>query len=122
MSAVDDRSSSIARTGSWVGASSTSAYKSTVIGTTHARARLSLRFTGKGVAVVGSTGPNRGTANVYIDGVFIRTISMYSKSTLSRRVVFERYFPAGGTHTIVFEATGGGTHPLVRVDAFVVLR
>ena len=122
VSAVDDRSSSISRTGSWVGASSTSAYKSTVIGTTHARARLSLRFTGKGVAVVGSTGANRGTANVYIDGVFIRTISMWSKSTLSRRVVFERYFPAGGTHTITFEATGRGTHPLVRVDAFVVLR
>ena len=58
------------------------------------------------MAVVGPTGPNRGKANVYIDGVFIRTISMRSKSTLSRRVVFTRYFPAGGTHTITFEATG----------------
>ena len=54
--------------------------------------------------------------------MFIRTISLKSKASHSRKVVFTRYFPTGGTHTIAFEATGGGTHPLVRLDAFVVLK
>ena len=38
----------------------------------------------------------------------------------SRRVLFARYFPAGGTHTITLEVVGTGTYPLVRLDAFVV--
>jgi subtilisin len=120
--AVDDRSTSIARAGSWVRVSNSSAYKSTVSGSTKAGSRLTLSFTGHGVAVVGSTGPYRGKANVYIDGVFVRTISMKSGTTRSRQVAFTSYFPAGGSHTISFVATGSGTYRLVRLDAFVVLK
>jgi hypothetical protein len=118
--AVDDRSASIVRAGSWVRVSNSSAYKSTVSGSTRAGARLTLSFTGHGVAVVGSTGPYRGKANVYVDGMFVRTISMKSRTTRSRQVVFTRNFVAGGSHIISFVATGSGTYPLVRLDAFIV--
>ena len=116
------RNASIVRKGSWIGATSTSAYKSTVSGSTQAGARLTLTFTGRGVAVVGSTGPNRGKANIYIDGVAISSISTRSRTNHSRRVLFMRYLPAGGTHTITFESTGAWATPLVRLDAFVVLK
>jgi hypothetical protein len=119
--AVDDRSSSVIRTGVWVKVASTSAYKSTVSGSTKPASRLKLTFAGHGIALVGSTSPYRGVANVYVDGVFIRRVDTRSATTRSRRVLFSRSFASGGSHTITFEATGGGTHPLVRLDAFVVL-
>jgi hypothetical protein len=119
---LDDRNASIVRHGSWVRVGSTTAYKSTVSGSTQRGARLTLSFSGHGVAITASTSPYRGTANVYIDGVFVRTINLRSGSTRARQVAFTRYFAGGGTHTIAFEAVGTGAHPLVRLDAFVVLK
>jgi hypothetical protein len=59
---------------------------------------------------------------VYVDGVFAATISLRSSTSVTRRFVFNAYFPGGGTHTIRIVPTGTGAHPLIRVDAFVVGR
>jgi hypothetical protein len=81
-----------------------------------------MTFTGHSVAIVGSRGPSRGKAKVYIDGVYYRTISTKSATSVSRQVLFSYSFAGGGTHTIALVPTGTGTHRLVRVDAFVVGR
>jgi len=47
---------------------------------------------------------------------------MWSRTASSRIVVFTRAFPGGGTHWITLRVVGGGTHPLFRVDAFIVVR
>jgi predicted phage tail protein len=119
---VDDRNSAIARRGTWVRITSAGAYKSTESVSSVARSRLTLAFTGRSVAVVASTGPHRGRANIYIDGVFISTINTKSATIRARQVVFVRYLAAGGNHTITFEATGSGTYPVVALDAFLVLK
>ncbi len=79
-----------------------------------------MTFTGHGIAVVAPRSPHRGSAKVYIDGVYIRTIFLWSRTTTGRQAVFTRWFAGGGSHRITLRVVGSGTHPLFRLDAFVV--
>jgi hypothetical protein len=117
---IDDRSAAVVRHGTWQRASSTSAWRSTVTGSSKAGATLTMAFTGHAVAIVGPTNPHRGKVKVFIDGVYIRTVNMRSVAWTSRHIVFTANFAKGGTHRIDFQAVGTGTYPLVRLDAFVV--
>ncbi len=116
----DDRSAAIGRSAGWARASVGSAYRSTETGSSRAGASLTMAFTGHGVGVVAPRGTKRGSAKVYIDGVYIRTIFLWSSTTASRQFVFTRSFPGGGSHRITLRVVGGGRHPLFRLDAFVV--
>ncbi len=118
---ADDRSASISRSGTWFRTASAAAYQGTLSGSPYARARMTFRFVGHGVAFVAPTSRYQGTVNVYIDGTYVRRISLGSWTSRSRWVAMTRYFATGGTHTIAVEATGSGAHSLVKVDAFVVL-
>ena len=118
----DDRSSRVDHSGSWAKASTTSAYRDTLTGARKAGAKISLTFTGHSIAIVGPKSAHLGKAKVWVDGVYITTISMKASSSVSRQVAFARYFAAGGEHRISLQMVGTGTYPLVRLDAFVVGR
>ena len=96
------------------------AYERTETGSSSAGASLTMTFTGHGIAVVAPRSPHRGSAKVYIDGVYIRTIFLWSRTTTGRQAVFTRWFAGGGSHRITLRVVGSGTHPLFRLDAFVV--
>jgi hypothetical protein len=117
---IDDRSKSISRVGSWHGTDRASAYRSTLIGSRQKGASLSLSFTGHAVAVVAPRSLAHGKAQVYVDGRYIKTIDLRTKSSTSRVVVFTRSFPNGGRHRIRLVALGKSPAPLFRLDAFVV--
>ena len=119
---VDDRSTAISRSSGWSRPSDTSAFRQTVTGTSRPGATLSLQFTGHGIAVVGSRGPTRGAAKVYIDGTYVATIWMWSATASSRQLWFTRSFASVGTHRITLRVLGGGPHPNFRLDAFVISR
>jgi subtilisin family serine protease len=118
----DDRSSSVVRSSSWRSTSNASAYRSTLSGSSGTGATIRLTFTGHAVAVVTPRSPHLGKAQVYIDGVYSRTVNLKSTTATSRQLISAWYFPAGGTHTIKLRVVGTGTYPLVRLDAFVVSR
>jgi subtilisin family serine protease len=119
---VDDRSSSVIRRGTWLRQSSSAAWHRTLTTSRKPGASLRMTFTGHSVAVVGPRSLHQGRVRVYIDGVYTRTINMRTRSSTSRVVVFARYFPAGGRHTIALVAVGTGRNPTFRLDAFVVSR
>ncbi len=75
-------------------------------------------FSGSGIAWVAYKGPNRGKASVYVDGVFIQTVDLYSATYSNKVVVFTRTWSINGTHTIkiVNQATAG--HPRIDLDGF----
>ena len=98
------------------------AFKTTETGSAKPTSTIGLTFTGHSVAVVGPKNPRRGKAQVFIDGVYVKTISMKSSASLSRQVVFGWVFPDGGTHTISLVPTGTGHYRLFRLDAIVVGR
>jgi hypothetical protein len=120
--AVDDRSASVVRSGSWARRTSPSAWRTTVTASGSSAAAITMRFTGRGIALVGPRNPERGSARVYIDGRYITTISMKSASWTSRQVGFHYFFGGSGTHTITVRPTGTGRYPVFRLDAFVVAR
>jgi hypothetical protein len=85
----------------------------------------SFAFTGSEVAWIAPKGPEGGKARVYVDGVLVKTVDLYSSSEKPRLAVFAQAV-APGSHTVEVRALGtrnslsGGTR--VDVDAFFVLR
>jgi hypothetical protein len=55
-------------------------------------ATATFRFTGTAVSWIGPTGPTRGSAKVYINGVYRKTVSLYYRSYVARRTVFSLSF------------------------------
>ncbi|TJY42751.1 hypothetical protein E5161_07880 [Cohnella pontilimi] len=83
-----------------------------------------LTFNGNSVKLLSKTATNRGLADVYIDGVLIKTIDQYSSTTKYQVKVFEATGLADGQHTIKVVLTGqkqpASTSTEILIDAFVV--
>jgi hypothetical protein len=118
----DDRSSYVIRKGSWQKLTTSTAFKSTLVGSSTSSARLSMTFTGRSLAIVAPKGPKRGSITISIDGVVQRVVSLKASTALSRRVVFSWYSPTRSTHVVTVTPTGTGTYRAIRIDAFVVGR
>jgi hypothetical protein len=120
--AHNETSSAIAYSTGWTRfawASAYGGYESTS-STTGATAKLT--FTGRNVGWVAPTASNRGQAYIYVDGVWVKTIDLYSATTVAKKVVFTRDFAASSSHTLTVKVLGTSGRPTVDVDAFVVLR
>jgi hypothetical protein len=120
--AYDDRSSSVFRRGSWQKLATSSAFKTTLVGSSTSTSRMWLTFTGRSLAIVAPKGPKRGSITISIDGVVQKVVSLKASTASSRRVVFSWFSPTPGTHTVTVSPTGTGTYTAIRIDAFVVGR
>ncbi|HEU0245038.1 MAG TPA: S8 family serine peptidase [Candidatus Limnocylindrales bacterium] len=79
-------------------------------------------FTGRSAAWVAAKGPTRGSAKVYVDGVYATTVNLNAASTAYRRVVWTRSWGAAGTHAVKIVVSGTRGHPRVDMDAVIVAR
>jgi subtilisin family serine protease len=109
-----------AYTGSWHQVSSSTASNSGLRYSTRIGDRVTFAFTGRGVALVAPRSSGRGTAQVFVDDVFVKTISLYATSSQGRRVVFSHVWPDAGAHTVRFVLAGPASRARFDVDAFVV--
>ena len=85
-------------------------------------ASVTFRFTGRAFALIAPKGPTRGSAKLYIDGVYVTTVSLYRSVWVPRIVVTARSWPASGAHTVKLVVVGTTGHARFDVDAFGVLR
>ena len=89
-----------------------------------ADASVRMRFHGTGVDWTTVTGPNRGRAEIYVDGALVRTHDLYSV-TRTFGVVVHIDGLADGAHLLRIVATGRGrpasTGSVVAVDRFDVI-
>jgi CSLREA domain-containing protein len=112
--------------GSWATQSISGAYGGAVRYSSANGARASLAFTGRNVAWVAPKGPNRGRAEVWLDGTRVATVDLYSRTAQARRVVFARAVDPSRSHTLEVRVLGtknaSSTGRRVDIDAFVVLR
>lgn len=109
--------------GTWTRQALSSAYGGYVKYATAGGARAKFTFIGREVAWVAPKGPNRGKAEVLVDGTKVATIDLYSATGKARQVVFRRAWATSGNHTVVVRATGtknaSSSNTRVDIDAFL---
>ena len=116
-----ETSSSIAYTGTWVTANGTSYSGGHSRQTTTATSDATFTSAGRTFSWVTKKGSDRGTADVYVDGVRVKSVSVTSSASTYRYVAYSITFAASGTHSIRVVYTGPTTKR-IDIDAFVVLR
>ena len=98
---VDDASSSLSYSGSWLTASpSGSDYQQTVHYSNVTGASAELTFTGTSVSWYGVKRNDHGKADVYIDNVLQATVDAYSTNELRNTLLFSVAGLGAGSHTI----------------------
>jgi subtilisin family serine protease len=117
-----ENSGSITYRGTWRRTAVSGASGSYTKYATRSSASATYRFTGRSVGLVMPKSRSRGSLRVYVDGAYIKTISLYSTTTKARQVVFSRSWPANGAHSVRVVPVGTPRHPRVDIDAFIILR
>jgi hypothetical protein len=116
-------SSSLATyTGSWSLVESSNYQGGKARATTTAGRKVSYAITGRSIAWVAATGPTRGSAKIWVDGVYSGSVSLHASSTSYRKVVWSRSWATPGPHTVTLVVVGTTGHPRVDLDAMVVAR
>ena len=116
----EDNDPAITYYGTWSASNFTGFSGGTTHYSTKAGDSFTTTFTGDGpVALVMEKAPNRGSADVYVDGVFRKTINTNASKTKHRVVVWQAIYKSG-THTlrVVNRATAG--HPRIDLDAVLL--
>jgi hypothetical protein len=126
---VTDDSGSVSYTGTWAAAAVTGAYGggvhfSTVAGSI---ATLPTGFTGTAVGLVSTLGPDRGIAQITVDGQILATVDLYAPTLQAGQVVWSTDgLSPTVTHNIKVSVLGtrnaASTGARVDVDAFVALK
>ena len=115
--------SSLARYGgTWSLVSSSAASNGKLHSSTRAGASVEFSTTARAMAVVGRLGPTEGSAKVYVDGAYVKTIDFRRSTSQSKVVVFNSSWSTNGPHKVKVVVVGTAGHPRVDVDAFAVLR
>lgn len=89
-------------------------------------ARASLTFSGTGLSLkaIGAERENRGMAKIYVDGVYVTTIDMYSPTGVYAHTMFDTGVLADGQHTLTVEVAGtknvASNNVLIDIDCFDV--
>ncbi|MEO6207688.1 MAG: hypothetical protein ABIP77_07020 [Candidatus Limnocylindrales bacterium] len=116
----DELSDAVVYTGTWQRARHQGYGGDRVRYTTEAGATATFSFIGRKVTWYGPLGATRGEANVYIDGMLVRTVDQFAQRFDSRAVTFKKAWVTAGAHTLTIEVLGTGDHPMVAIDEFLV--
>ena len=111
-----ETNASITYTGPWLAARYGGYAGDAVKYATRAGARASFSFTGTRILWYGPVGPTRGQARIFIDGTYLKTVSLYSSTFTARKVVFSKSWSTAARHTLVIEVVGTSGHPYVAID------
>ena len=85
-----------------------------------AGATATVTFTGHRIRWYGPSGPTRGKAQIWIDGRYVKTVDLHQGSFKARTIPFKASWSNAGKHTLTIKVVGGGRHPMVAIDEFVV--
>ncbi|MBA2362765.1 MAG: hypothetical protein H0V86_04460 [Chloroflexia bacterium] len=115
--------------GAWrsVAASEYDHYRRTTHYADASGARMTFRFHGRNVAWLAAKGPNKGKAQVWIDGVHVATVDLYSSRSQLRTLVYRKYLGSRNAyHTIQIRVLGqknaASTGARIDVDGVAVGR
>jgi hypothetical protein len=107
--------------GTWHTVSNSYASGGTIAYSTASAASATFVFSGYAVSWVAYRGPNRGSAAVYVDGVYKATVNLHSATYHARQIVYATHWSQSGSHSLRIVNLGTAGHSRVDVDAFVRL-
>jgi hypothetical protein len=119
ISARQQSSSAIVYSTGWRTSTATSHWGGSAKYATTAGAKATFRFDGRSFAWIAAVGPTRGSARVYVNGVLVKTVSLYASASASRRVVYAQSWGTNATRTVVIRVVGTSGHSRVDIDALV---
>jgi hypothetical protein len=117
VTSFDDRSATVRFSTGWRRWSNSLAYRGTETYAGHRGPSMRARVSGKLIAIVARVGPTRGWARVYVNGDYKGTVSLYARSSGSRRVVWSVRYATAATRTVSVAAAGTSARPRVDIDA-----
>lgn len=119
VSRYSESNPAIAYTGTWSTVSNPAYWGGATKKSTAAGAKASLTFTGRSIAWVARTGPDRGKAAIYVNGTQVATVDLYSASFHSQRVVWVGTWGASASRKVTIKVLGTSGRPRVDLDALV---
>jgi GH25 family lysozyme M1 (1,4-beta-N-acetylmuramidase) len=121
---VEQTQAPVTRFGTWSGVQAARASGGSYATTVEAGAAARMPFDGSGIEWITVTGPNRGRAQIYVDGERLRTVDLYAR-VRTFGVALRIDGLTGGGHILRIVATGrtrpGSTGSSVAIDRFDVL-
>jgi hypothetical protein len=128
VAAVQDGKPGIVYAKAWQSQSATDVYAGWVrySSTSGATATMAVNDA-KGLAFVSTLGPDRGKAEIWVDGVKVKTVDLYSASRSAAQVVWSvADLNPAAPHTVIVKVTGtrhaASSGVRVDVDALLVMR
>jgi hypothetical protein len=126
LAAVQENNKSVGFGGTWTSQAVAGSYGGSVRYASTNRDKTQYKFTGSSVALVSTTGPNRGRATIIIDGVTVATVDLYSATQQTGKVIYVASgLSAGASHQVVVQVQGArnplSTANRVDLDAFITL-
>lgn len=119
----DNSSLKFVKSSKWKKSSSSSLYRGSSRYTTTKGAYATMSFKGgKSAYLIATTGPTRGKVKVYVDGKYVKTVSLYSSVTQYRKPILLKSLKGSGTHTVRLVAAPTSTRKRVDIDGLAVER
>ncbi len=123
----DQSAGVLAYSGNWAEQSLATAFGGTTMRSSEAGAKATFTFEGTEVSWVAQRGPDRGKAEVWLDGTKVQTVDLYVSSAQARRVIYNATsLDPFAAHILEVRVLGtknaASTGKQVDVDAFVALR
>ena len=119
ISRYSESNAAITYSGSWTKVSSTAYWGSAAKKSSTAGAKASLTFSGRSIAWVARTGPDRGKAGIYVNGTKVATVDLYSPTAQAQRVVWVGSWTTTASRTVTIRVAGTVGRPRIDLDALV---
>ncbi len=126
LAAFQENHKDVSFSGTWARTALSGAFGGSVSSSSAARTGATLKTTGTGFQVVSTLGPDRGNAEVWLNGTRVGILNLYAATLTPARVVFTREGLANATHQVELRPVGSRSAPStgnrVDIDGFIALR
>jgi hypothetical protein len=119
LAADDQNSGRFTYLGVWTTTADAQAWGGSTAFSTDAGAKATYGANAGRIAWIAAKGPDRGQADVYVDGVFVRTVDLFAKKLSRRRLIYQTAWKTVGAHTLAVVNRGTAGRPLVEVDVAI---
>ncbi len=117
LSHYNESNTRITRKGTWTRVESSVYFGGAARYATSNGATATFTFTGKGIGWIARKGPNRGKAEILVNGVKVATIDLYAASYQNQRIVWATSWSTAVSRTITIRVLGTSGRPRVDLDA-----